>query len=312
MQTQLLSSHCKAFLGALPDDAKPLFMQLQKYLGRDDWKLAAPRNIVKIYALVPKITRKLASDKSLEQSFITILEASNGKPVIRRGAPTITLDFTPLIERIKESKIDEPMNLEVSYVNRNDLKTIKKAAEAIDRLSEENLGHSFGRIVYEKMIQSDAGLCLVAEDPAGNVIGCLFGALTMVDTSRVFHFWTCVRKANCPEIRLVEQFAKFEQAIADAFDAEFLTLSVDVGNESAARLYEEKGYLEVEQERRERLNEPTRFMVKKLTLESKQPPGKETTVAAITEQVKKTVGLAGTVNMMIFLAKQKIRPVMYS
>lgn len=291
-----------------PESQVQSLINLKEAFNNPNYKLKNARDLHLIYSYALKIIQSVAGDLDAKKKIIEILKYGNGKLISRIGLPKIGLDFSPLIEAANEDRNINCNSLEI--VNSEDPIKVIEAAEAIDQLSYEGVGRTFGVKIYKKMIESNFHSCLLAKNENNQIIGCLFGTLVELKepSLRVFHFWICARKATYPGIHLVEKIAEYLNNLSEELiyihNPDYLSLLVDHDNHKAFELNCKAGFIKIEDAYNSFSKKDASFMVKKMTKEEKEFPHEADVTEAVTQLSLETLGyFSALVSKIIFIAK---------
>ncbi|WP_068471480.1 hypothetical protein [Candidatus Protochlamydia phocaeensis] len=204
-----------------------------------------PQTTQDIYQL-PMALIKIAqtAEKEFKDRIVEVLEQHPTMEIMRTYFPPVHLDFIPIINFIKERTLPE---LLCNVIEPNKL---DEAAEAMDMLSYEGFGWTFGRRTYKAILQSSESLCVLARDKTTNkIVGFALGSLveTPVMTSevknlKIFHIWLCVRSASYPKAQFIKNLETIRETALQKFKPDILSLSVNDTNVSVRRLYENAGF----------------------------------------------------------------------
>lgn len=246
--------------------------------------LAKARELHSIYSEVFKSVQTRS-----DENWIEFLKNQNERAINRIGAPPIRLNFSPLIEYV--TNVNHPP-IVIEVVDRADANAVIKAAHAIDRLSMEGVGHSFGWEIYKKVLESKISMCFLAHSEE-NIVGCLLGTRIPLDPeTTVFHVWTWIKGASHPYIRLVKEFQQYIEDKQIDFEADFLSLCVDEGNSTAKNRYENFGFEVQSAKYNKYTNERSFFMAKRLTQDKeKEVPLFDIVNDAIEHQTSQLFGI---------------------
>ncbi len=304
----------RSFEGQCPEKAKQLFDDIRPSLERSSYKLEKPSDLYTIYTKALKIGETFESqDSTAKQCFIEILKAAKGKWLSRVGATGCMLDFTPIIERINESK--QIVDYSLKIIDNNNFLEANEAAQAIDHLSNEGVGWSFGVEVLKTIIQSPSACCIIATDQMGHSIGSLFGTLIELQQQssslKVLHIWLCARKANYPGIHFIEMLKSLETDVVQRFSPDFFSLSVDVANSMVCELYKNAGFVEVERKYNSFTNSQTAYMVKDLQNEQNSKPSRQAVYDEINKQARSMLGATGMMRVMQFKITKLVNGILY-
>lgn len=286
---------CDKFAAICTHQERITFTKFRVILEDTAYKVNKARDIYPFYVDIQKFSLAITNDSLKTRKFKKLLNKAQNKSILRVGTYSYQLDFTPILEK---TLICHQFNI----VDAKDSIQVSEAAQALDQLSYEGIGESFGIFVHKTMIESKESLCLVARNPHNQIIGSLFGTYVELEESiRVFHLWITVRKANHPCIGFWEKcYPTFEKSLMEIFKPDYITLNVDEDNISAFNLYQKSGFKEVEKKYNKITQTNAYHMVKSLTPKEKLPSGVEIT-KAIEKQAFRHLGLfSGLIYMTYF------------
>lgn len=286
------------------------FQSLRPLFENKDFKLKQPRDLYPYFADILKFAKNI-NNTAKKEHFIRILKFCQGEIISRVGYPPVTLDFNPIISLIRN--VVKPHSFKASIVNTKDDREVACAAYALDQLSSEGIGFSFGEKIYKRMIESNVGLCAVVKNENHEIVGATFGSLLTLNQGalKTFHFWMCARKANYPGINLIEMLKPFEKDVIDRFSPDCISLNVDVAGPAAYTLYKEAGFEEVEK-KINAFSTDQSFMVKKITSIT-DTPKPDAVFETLVEQGINTMGtLDGYTSMIGVYATKFFRDIWYT
>ena len=269
-----------------------------------NYKLQNARDLHLIYSQTIKIIQSISQNAEAKHQFIEILQSANGKLISRLGLPKVSLDFSPIIEATNQEREITCKSLEI--INSEDPIKVIEAAEAIDQLSYEGVGRTFGVSIYKKMIESNSHSCLLAKNEQNQILGCLFGTLVELKepSLRIFHFWICARKATYPGIHLIKKFEENLNSFINFHNPDYFSLTVDHDNHTAIELYCNAGFINIEKTYNNFSKKEAFFMVKKITNNEKELPHQAEVTEAITQLSLQTLGyFSALVSQIKFIAK---------
>lgn len=206
-----------------------------------------PQATQDIYRL-PNALIKIAQtiEEENKEQFIRSLEEHRTQEILRKHSPPVHLDFTQVINYIKDKKSAE---VACNAVDPDKGEELEEAAEAMDMLSYEGFGLTLGYRTYKEILQSSESLCIVARDKTTNkIIGFALGSLVKLSTDRpaedikVFHIWACVRSASYPGVQFIKNLETIKDTALQKLNPDVVTLGVNGANPSLRTRYEKAGF----------------------------------------------------------------------
>lgn len=208
------------------------FTQLDAVVQETTYKIKQARDIYPLYLEAKTFIKNNSGNSAILEKYKKILRSMNGMWVQRIGLPPLILDFNPLLK--KESYNYETLN----FQNRS---MVEVAAMEIDQLCEEGIGYSFGKDALRRILSSPDSLCITVSTQ-GKIVGFAMGTCLTIRNQKVFHIWFAARSANHPEMNLVQSLSEFKQLVITRFDANYLSLGVEVDYAAAIELYKKAGF----------------------------------------------------------------------
>lgn len=249
------------------------FVGLRTILENSERTIQMPWEIYPIYNNAMKIARILTESENpkLKSRFINILEAFNNKIVHQDAAPDRVLEFTPILDVIRQDR--SKFFYKEKVVNGKDDQQLVEAAIALDLLTQEGIGISPGIPFLTTRLKSPNAWCIIVKNKQKNIIASVLGTnLSLAGNgSKVFHFNILVRSPKYP---LIDSIAIVEDHIDDLteqFHPDFLSLCVDIDN-PIRKKYEKCGFVQVSVEYNPTIKRDAAFMVKCVNRDKQELP----------------------------------------
>lgn len=295
-----------SFIQLCNDNEKTNFQKIQMLFEANPCKLQKSRHLHEFYLRALYFGKNLDSEQ--QSSFIELLKENQGKKIYRIGADSISLNFDPIISILKNQS---HLIVKSEIVDRNNVNAVKEAACALDLLSYEGVGRTFGIDFYQAIIRSNDGLCAIVKDQ-NQIIGGMLGTVLEIKGNRIFHFWFGARKANYPGNKIIKDFFSCISNMANQMNLDLFTLSVETENK-AINIYTRLGFVQHETVFSSFNRANTHFMIKKLRdVNDLSLPSSEELNIKIKQQI---FNILGKMNAMVwgvkFLAKQKLNDLLY-
>jgi hypothetical protein len=287
------------------------FQYLRLLLENQNFKLQDPRDLYPVFSVILKFGQAIDTPFK-KRSFVNILNLCQGESIARVGFPPIQLDFKPIISFIQNAK---PHEFKVSIVEVNDNMAVARAAYAIDQLTCEGIGFSFGERIYKKLLESQACFAVVVKNESDEIVGATLGTLLHVRVGKVaiktFHFVMCARRANYPGIQLVEMLKPFEEMITKRHQPDCISLNVHLGNVKAVNLYSKAGFVENEKHVND-FGQEQSFMVKNKSNVSSLPKAEAVFKAFVDLEIETLGAFEGYTSMIGVYATKAFNSIRYT
>lgn len=297
---------CEVFYTLCSEEEKPAFSKIRQLVDEKPCKLGKARHLYDFYQKALSFGQQLGGEK--KNSYLQLLLNNHGKYIPRVGAPPLPLDFFPIINALagKATPIADPVIVD----SKND-DQINEAAKALDQLSYEGVGRSFGVRVYKAIIRSDAGFCSIIRNEEEDIIGGLLGTLVKIEGVAVLHLWICARKANYPKNEIATKFFSLGDSVIKKYQPDFISLEVEEDNK-VKNLYEQLGFEKIDSRYSPFTRWVTDYMVLPLAKQETQPPKMSQVAEEVTKQSVLILGRYEAIAAQFkFIAERKLYDFLY-
>lgn len=255
--------------------------------------IGVSRNLLRLYGDLLKMGLEKETPE-LQENYIAELRLIDRGKISRYHLPPVVLDLEPIIQRISKKQAEVKTTLHHIFhgeMNAVQAEELEEVVKAIDRLSLQVLGSSFGVNLYRQMIKAGTGACIYAKDEAQRIVGVLFGTILEIDGCKMFYAWTCARQANVPGMNFVENLKTYMEPL-NTQGVHYMALNVEVENVSAKALYEKAGFLDYGRYYSAFTSSDVHYMAKVCSAYDQELPTLVEVNEAIITSVKDTLGIS--------------------